>query len=100
LLKRNELEFDDIHAIFAEYGKARDQVPIETVPPRISASSSTLLALSACGPVTFPADRLPETVRALCLKEQKVDVDARLVGQTLLHLLRSVDGSDRNYPRF
>jgi cell division protease FtsH len=31
LLKRNELEFDDIHAIFAEYGKARDQVPIETV---------------------------------------------------------------------
>ena len=31
LLKRNELEFDDIHAIFAEFGKARDQVPIETV---------------------------------------------------------------------
>ncbi|MBP9699068.1 MAG: AAA family ATPase [Elusimicrobia bacterium] len=33
LLKRNELEFDDIHAIFAEYGKAREQVPIQTVTP-------------------------------------------------------------------
>ncbi|MBL8024124.1 MAG: hypothetical protein JNK54_07585 [Elusimicrobia bacterium] len=43
----------------------------------------TLPALSACGPVTFPADRLPEAVRALCLKEQKVEVEARLVGKTL-----------------
>lgn len=31
LVKRNELEYDDIHAIFAEYGKAREQVPIQTV---------------------------------------------------------------------
>jgi cell division protease FtsH len=31
LLKRDELEYDEIHAIFAEYGKARNQVPIETV---------------------------------------------------------------------
>ena len=43
----------------------------------------TLPALSACGPVTFPADRLPEAVRELCLKEQKVQVDARLLGKTL-----------------
>jgi hypothetical protein len=41
--------------------------------------------------VTFPADRLPETVRALCLKEQKVDVDARLVGHTL-YMSCAVDG--------
>ncbi len=33
LMKRNELEYDDIHAIFAEHGKARDQVPVETVHP-------------------------------------------------------------------
>jgi cell division protease FtsH len=33
LLKRDELEYDDIHAIFAEYGKARNQVPIQTVHP-------------------------------------------------------------------
>jgi ATP-dependent Zn protease len=31
LVRRNELEYDDIHAIFAEYGKAREQVPIQTV---------------------------------------------------------------------
>ncbi len=31
LVKRSELEYDDIHAIFAEYGKAREQVPIQTV---------------------------------------------------------------------
>jgi len=31
LIKRDELEYDDIHALFAEYGKARNQVPIETV---------------------------------------------------------------------
>jgi hypothetical protein len=43
----------------------------------------TLPALSACGPVTFPADRLPEAVRELCLKEQKLEVDARLLGKTL-----------------
>ncbi len=33
LLKKDELEFDDIHAIFNEFGKARNQVPIETVHP-------------------------------------------------------------------
>ncbi|MBI4395945.1 MAG: AAA family ATPase [Elusimicrobia bacterium] len=33
LLKRDELEYDDIHAIFSEYGKARNRVPIETVKP-------------------------------------------------------------------
>lgn len=33
LMKRDELEYDDIHAIFAEYGKARNQVPIRTVKP-------------------------------------------------------------------
>ncbi len=33
LLKRDELEYDEIHAIFAEYGKARAQVPIQTVKP-------------------------------------------------------------------
>jgi ATP-dependent Zn protease len=33
LLKRSELEYDDIHAIFKEYGKAREQAPIETVTP-------------------------------------------------------------------
>lgn len=43
----------------------------------------TLPALSACGPVTFPADRLPEAVRELCLKEQKLEVDVRLLGKTL-----------------
>jgi hypothetical protein len=45
-----------------------------------------LLALSllaACGKATFPAARLPEAVRELCLKEQKIDVRARLVGKTL-----------------
>ena len=31
LVRRNELEYDDIHAIFAEYGKAREPVPIQTV---------------------------------------------------------------------
>jgi cell division protease FtsH len=31
LFKRNELEFDEIHAIFSEYGKARQVVPMETV---------------------------------------------------------------------
>lgn len=31
LVKKNELEFDDIHAIFSEYGKARHVVPIETI---------------------------------------------------------------------
>ncbi|MBP9127362.1 MAG: hypothetical protein KBD85_03535 [Elusimicrobia bacterium] len=41
--------------------------------------------------MTFPADRLPETVRALCLKEQKVDVQARLVGHTL-YMSCAVDG--------
>lgn len=43
----------------------------------------TLPALNACGPATFPAHRLPEAIRDLCLKEQKVDVVARLVGKTL-----------------
>ena len=33
LLKKDELEFDDIHAVFNEFGKARDQVPIQTVHP-------------------------------------------------------------------
>jgi cell division protease FtsH len=33
LLKKNELEYDEIHAIFAEYGKARNHVPLETVHP-------------------------------------------------------------------
>ncbi len=50
-----------------------------------------LLALSACGPVTFPADRLPEAVHDLCKKEQKLDVQARLVGKTL-YLTCSLDG--------
>lgn len=31
LFKRNELEFDEIHSIFSEYGKGRQVVPIETV---------------------------------------------------------------------
>jgi cell division protease FtsH len=31
LIKREELEYDEIHAIFAEFGKARAQVPIQTV---------------------------------------------------------------------
>lgn len=41
--------------------------------------------------MTFPADRLPEAVRALCLKEQKVDVQAHLVGHTL-YMSCAVDG--------
>lgn len=41
--------------------------------------------------MTFPADRLPETVRELCLKEQKVDVSARQVGRTL-YMSCAVDG--------
>ncbi len=40
LISRNELEYDDIHAIFAEYGKARDQVAIQTVTPEASPPSS------------------------------------------------------------
>jgi cell division protease FtsH len=39
LLKHNELEYDDIHAIFKEYGKAREQAPIETVTPDTPAPS-------------------------------------------------------------
>lgn len=31
LIKKEELEYDEIHAIFAEFGKARERVPIETV---------------------------------------------------------------------
>ncbi|MGQ0643967.1 MAG: AAA family ATPase, partial [Elusimicrobiota bacterium] len=31
LLKKGELEYDDIHAVFAEFGKARSQVPLQTV---------------------------------------------------------------------
>lgn len=31
LLKKGELEYDEIHAVFAEFGRARDQVPVETV---------------------------------------------------------------------
>ncbi len=33
LMKRDELEYDEIHALFAEYGRARNQVPIRTVKP-------------------------------------------------------------------
>jgi len=31
LVKRSELEYDDIHAIFKEFGKAREQIPVEKV---------------------------------------------------------------------
>jgi TRAP-type C4-dicarboxylate transport system substrate-binding protein len=31
LIKKDELEYDEIHAIFAEFGKARTQVPIQSV---------------------------------------------------------------------
>jgi hypothetical protein len=51
----------------------------------------TLPVFSACGPATFPADRLPEAVHDLCKKEQNLDVDARLVGKTL-YLTCSLDG--------
>jgi cell division protease FtsH len=44
LLKRDELDYDEIHAVFAEYGKARSQVPIQTVHPD-----------EAAGPAAAPA---------------------------------------------
>jgi cell division protease FtsH len=47
LLKRDELEYDDIHAIFAEYGKARQQVPIETVTLAEEKSSAAQAAAPA-----------------------------------------------------
>lgn len=62
--------------------------PFKRLPPAIPLF---LLALNACGPVTFPADRLPEAVRELCLKEQKVDVNAHVVGRTL-YMSCAVDG--------
>lgn len=31
LMKKDELEYDEIHAIFNEFGKARNQIPLETV---------------------------------------------------------------------
>ncbi|HRY29127.1 MAG TPA: AAA family ATPase [Elusimicrobiota bacterium] len=42
LLEREELEYDDIHAIFTEYGKARSQVPIQTVHPDDAAPSASV----------------------------------------------------------
>jgi cell division protease FtsH len=33
LLQKDELEYDEIHAIFAEFGKARSQVPVQTIHP-------------------------------------------------------------------
>ncbi len=33
LLKKDELEYDEIHAVFAEFGKGRNQIPLETVHP-------------------------------------------------------------------
>lgn len=33
LLKKDELEYDEIHAVFAEFGKARAQAPVQTVHP-------------------------------------------------------------------
>jgi cell division protease FtsH len=40
LLKRDELDYDEIHAVFAEYGKARSQVPIQTVHPDEAAGTA------------------------------------------------------------
>lgn len=51
----------------------------------------TLPALNACGPATFPANRLPEAIHDLCLKEQKIDTVSRLVGKTL-YLTCDLDG--------
>lgn len=59
LFKKNELEFDEIHAIFAEYGKARQVVPIETVTvgeeiPNDALPPATPPAIAPGGSVSQP----------------------------------------------
>jgi hypothetical protein len=41
-------------------------------------------AAAGCGPkYTYPADTVPEAIEQICLKEYKLDVEARVVGKTV-----------------